>query len=106
MILYQPKEIAWQKKQARTQDFAQEGATCSRKGPQVTRGPPRRLGAPRRSGTPGYQGPLGGQGPRKPGALGCMQGPIGSLGGPSGNQGHMSETLISIFIPSKRFAQC
>ena len=56
--------------QARTQDFAQEGATCSQRGLQVTREPPRRLGAPRRSGAPGYQGPLGDQGPRKPGALG------------------------------------
>ena len=56
--------------QARTQDFAQEGATCSRRGLQVTRRPPRRLEAPRRSGTPGYQGPLGSQGPRKPGAFG------------------------------------
>ena len=47
--------------QARTQDFAQEGATCFRRGPKVTRGSP---------GRPGYQGPLGDQGPRKPGALG------------------------------------
>ena len=48
-------------KQARTQDFAQEGATCSRRGPQVTRGPPWRLGAlgdqgPQCDQAPDYQG--------------------------------------------------
>ena len=26
--------------------------------------------------------------------------------GPSGNQGHTNETLVSIFLPSKRFIQC
>ena len=91
--------------QARTQDFAQEGppalegASRSPGAPWATRGP-------RRSGISGYQGLLGGQGPRKPGALGRLQGPIGSPWGPSGNQGHMNGTFISIFISSKRFVQC
>ena len=61
--------------QARTQDFAQEGATCSRRGPQVTRGPLGDLGPPGDQGShatspPATRGPLGDQGPRKLVALG------------------------------------
>ena len=39
------RNLYYERHQARTQDFAQEGATCSRRGTQVTRGPPWRLGA-------------------------------------------------------------
>ena len=74
--------------QACTQDFAQEGATCSRRGPQVTRGPPWRLGAQKT------------RGPRMTAEAHWV------IRGPSGNQGYMNETLIYIFLPSKRFIHC
>ena len=75
-------------RQARTQDFAKEGATCSRRGPQVTQGPPWRLGAQET------------RGPRMTTRVHWV------IRGPSGNQGYMNETLIYIFLPSKRFIHC
>ena len=74
--------------QARTQDFAQEGATCSRRDPPVYPGAPWRLGAQKT------------RGPR------MTAGAHWVIRGPSGNQGYMNETLIYIFIPSKRFIHC
>ena len=82
-------------KQARTQDFVQEGDHLLSKGSSGHTGAPRRLSAPKRSGAPATRGPLGDKGPRKPGAHWIIR-------GPSGNQGHMDETLLSIFLPSKR----
>ena len=74
--------------QARTQDFAQEGATCSRRGPPGYPGAPWRLGA------------LETRGPR------MTAGAHWVIRGPSGNQRYINETLIYIFLPSKRFIHC
>ena len=78
--------LEWSIIQARTEDFAQEGATCSRRGPQVARGPPWRLGAQET------------RGPQ------MTSGAHWVIRGPSGNQGYMNETLIYIFLP--RFFHC
>ena len=86
-------------RQARTQDFAQEGATCSQRGLQVTRGPQaitgsRLPGPPRRSGA------------QKTGCPRMTAEAHWVPRGPSGNQGHMNGTFDINFIPSKRFVQC
>ena len=88
MLTVEFKRNPYSNNQARTQNFAQEGATCSRRGPQVTGGPPWRLGAQET------------RGPR------MTAGSHWVITGTSSNQGYMNETLIFIFRPSTRFIHC
>ena len=80
-----------------------------RREPPALEGAPRLPGSPRRSGAPMRPGPPATRGPGNQGPSDDCRGPLGhhSSGAPRVTRGtYMNETLIYIFLPSKRFIHC